>query len=187
MENTRPVKRPLSRLRAQWSNIAWDIAMTQVPDHAGGTLVTEDEICAYYDCTPQEVSELFQLPAFAALVEEARHRVEVMGDNASTTLRAQALASDLMEEVYKRVKLVDSDTKDLIRVWERMMSFALLDPHTNGTTRAARGAADGAATNVIIQVPAGIPGMEHIYRAVEQQNVQQLMGTFDKELSGEPR
>lgn len=190
MEDTKPVKRPLSRLREQWSNIAWDIAMTQVPNSEGGTLVTANEICEFYDCTPQEVAELFRLPAFIALVKETRKRVRAMGDNASTTLRAQALAGDLMEEAYKRVKREGSDTKDLIRVWERMMSFALLDPNTNGTNRPAKGASEGSGgggsvTSVIIQVPAGIPGMEHIYQAVDQQKAEKQGRTFEGEVSNE--
>lgn len=167
-------KRPISRLRDQWANIAWDIAMTQVDDGKGGTLVTPQEICEVYDCTGEEIAELFRLPAFKNLVKETRKRVRAMGDNASTTLRAQALAGDLMEEVYRRVKREDSETKDLIRVWEKMTSFALLDPNTNGTNKPARSGAEGmggSVTSVVIQVPAGIPGLEHVYNAVAEKKL----------------
>lgn len=156
----------LMRLRPLWSNIAQDIVMTNVPNAEGnGPLITPAEICSNYNITAEECLTLLKLPEFRRMVKDYRKRVDAMGDNASITLRAQMLASSLMETVYLDVMKAGSDTKDRIKVMERLFQYGGLDPATNGQSKQKSGDGGGNAAaigQVIINVPAGIPGMEHV-------------------------
>lgn len=160
-------RKDLMRLRPLWSNIAQDIVMTNVPNAEGtGPLITPQEICENYNITANECLALLKLPEFRRLVKDYRKRVDAMGDNASITLRAQMLASSLMETVYLDVMKQGSDTKDRIKVMERLFQYGGLDPATNGQNKQKSGDGGGgnaaAIGQVIINVPAGIPGMEHV-------------------------
>ena len=159
----------LMRLRPLWSNIAQDIVMTSVPNAEGtGPLITPQEICDNYNITQQECLRLLTLPEFKRMVKDYRKRVDAMGDNASITLRAQMLASSMMEEVYLNVMKQGADVKDQIKVMERLFQYGGLDPATNGQNKQKSGDSGGgnaaAIGQVIINVPAGIPGMEHVQR-----------------------
>jgi hypothetical protein len=109
---------------------------------------------------------LLRLPEFCRLVRDYRKRVDAMGDNASITLRAQMLASSLMETVYTDVMKPSADTKDRIKVMEKLFQYGGLDPATNGQNKQkssdSSGGGNAAIGQVIINVPAGIPGMEHL-------------------------
>lgn len=172
MENkltVQPLERgDLMRLRPLWSNIAQDVVMTTVPNaHGNGPLITPQEICENYNITPQECLALLTLPEFKRMVKDYRKRVDAMGDNASITLRAQMLASSMMEEVYLEGMGRGADLKDKIRIMERLFQYGSLDPATNGQNKAKSGDGGGNAAaigQVIINVPAGIPGMEHVQR-----------------------
>lgn len=158
----------IARLRPLWANIAQDIVMTTVADAEGkGTLVTPQEICENYEITPEECLTLLGLPEFRRMVKDYRKRVDAMGDNASITLRAQMLASSLMETVYCDVMKPGAETKDRIRVMERLFQYGGLDPATNGQNKQKTSSSGGntaAVSQVIINVPPGIPGMEHLQR-----------------------
>lgn len=160
-------RRDLMRLRPHWTNIAQDIVMTNIRNAEGtGPLITPEEICENYNLSKSECFALLQLPEFKRLVKDYRKRVDAMGDNASITLRAQMLASTLMETVFTDVMRAGADTKDRIRVMERFFQYGGLDPATNGQNKQKSGDSGGgnaaAIGQVIINVPAGIPGMEHV-------------------------
>lgn len=160
------------RLRPLWGNIAQDIVMTTVANAEGnGPLITPQEICDNYGISPQECLTLLTLPEFKRMVRDYRKRVDAMGDNASITLRAQMLASSLMEDVYLGVMKQGADIKDKIKVMERLFQYGGLDPATNGQNKASKGGDGGgnaaAIGQVIINVPMGIPGMEHVQKSAQ--------------------
>lgn len=159
----------LMRLRSQWANIAQDIVLTRIPkDDGSGMLMTAEEICEVYKMTKQECLTLLQLPEFKRLVHDFKKRVDAMGDNASITLRAQMLAADMMEDVYTSAKAAGVDPKDKLAAFKVLAQIGGLDPATNGTNRPSKDSGGGGMatmTTVVLNVPAGIPGMEHVYNA----------------------
>lgn len=156
----------LMRLRPQWPSIAQDIVMTSIKKEDGTTpLITAAEICDTYQMTVEECRAMLALPEFKRLVRDFKQRVDAMGDNASITLRAQMLAADMMEEMYIAAKTVN-DPKEKRETFKLLAQIGGLDPATNGTNKPSRDSGGGglaALATVIINVPQGIPGMEHIY------------------------
>jgi hypothetical protein len=140
--------------------------MTSVKREDGITpLITAAEICETYQMTVVECRALLNLPEFKRLVKDFKQRVEALGDTASITLRAQMLAADMMEEMYLSAKAV-SDPKEKRETFKLLAQIGGLDPATNGTNKPSREAGSGSMAQlatVIINVPQGIPGMEHIY------------------------
>jgi hypothetical protein len=161
-------RKDLMRLRPQWASIAQDVVLTRVPKEDGsGMLMTAAEICEVYQMTVDECKTLLRLPEFKRLVHDFKKRVDAMGDNASITLRAQMLAADMMEDVYVSAKGC-GDTKDKLAAFKALAQIGGLDPATNGTNRPSKdsgGSGLASLATVIINVPAGIPGMDHIYNA----------------------
>lgn len=156
----------LMRLRPQWASIAQDVVLTRIPnDDKTGMLVTPQEICDAYGMTQAECVALLRLPEFRRLVDDYKKRVDAMGDNASITLRAQMLAADMMEDVYLSAKMQGADLKDKISVMKMLFQYGGLDPATNGTNRQSNdkpGGNAGSIATIVINVPPGIPGMEHV-------------------------
>lgn len=162
------IKATIARTRHQWMNIAFDIALCLVPNIQGGGISPED-ICREYDISPDMMVKLFELPEFARILKHARQRVKAMGDDAAIQLHAQVLASDLQERIYRRLLQPDADTKDMMRFYERLMSYGLLDPNTNGTNKqkSDSGNSGAAVTIVNMHIPQGIDGLDHIYKNVK--------------------
>ena len=156
----------LMRLRQHWPSIAHDIVMTSVKREDGVTpLITAAEICETYKITPSECHALLALPEFKRLVRDFKQRVEALGDNASITLRAQMLAADMMEDMYIAAKSAN-DPKEKRETFKLLAQIGGLDPATNGSNKQSKessGAGLASLATVIINVPQGIPGMDHIY------------------------
>lgn len=151
--------------RHQWMNIAFDIALSQVPN-ATGIAITPEQICKEYDLTEQQVVELFTLPEFVAIVKDARKRVAAMGDNAAIQLHAQILASDMQERIYRQMISTPVDMKDQLRFYESLMKYGKLDPATNGSNKQQDAVANaGNVTIVNMHIPDGIDRLGHIYEA----------------------
>lgn len=152
------------RLQPLWSSLAQDIVLTTLPNAEGsGPLVTPQEICQTYGITPSECVQILKHPEFKRLVTDFKKRVQAMGDNAAITLRAQMLATKVLEDVVQQALRPHTELKDKIKVMERLFQYGGLDPATNGTSRGSNEVSTGAAVaTVVINVPAGIPGMEHI-------------------------
>lgn len=159
------VQKGVMGTRSEWMNIAFDIAMSLAPNV--GQRITPEQICAAYNMTPETVVAMFELPEFANMVRDARKRVAAMGDNAAMQLQAQILASDMQSRIYNRLILDTADTKDMMRFYERLMSYGLLDPNTNGSNKqkSEGGAGGGNVTIVNMHVPKGIAGLDHIYNS----------------------
>lgn len=160
----------ITRLRPHWSNIAQDLVLTKVPNNAGGMLLTPQQICDNYEMSSEEFLQLMRLPEFSRMVKDIQTRFNAMGDNASITLRAQLLAADMMEEAFIAAKRPGADLKDKVALMKLLFQYGQLDPATNGTNKAREDGGGGTVAQVIINVPAGIPGMEHV-RAKEVQGV----------------
>lgn len=160
----------ITRLRPHWSNIAQDLVMTKVPNGSGGMLLTPDQICDNYQMSSAEFLQLMRLPEFGRMVKDIQTRYNAMGDNASITLRAQLLAADMMEDVFIAAKRPGAELKDKINIMKLLFQYGQLDPATNGTNKTREDGGGGTVAQVIINVPAGIPGMEHV-RAKEVQGV----------------
>lgn len=157
----------LMRLRPHWPNIAQDIVMTRIKKEDGvSPLITAAEICETYSITPIECRALLNLPEFKRLIKDFKQRADALGDNASITLRAQMLAADMMEDMYITAKSVN-DPKEKRETFKILAQIGGLDPATNGANKPSRDSSNSLATmaTVIINVPQGIPGMEHIYGA----------------------
>jgi hypothetical protein len=144
-------RKDLSRLRPHWPCIAQDLIMCRVPDGKGeGMLMHPEIICTNYGMTMNECMALMSLPQFQLLMRDYKRRIDAMGDNASITLRAQMMAADLMERLYKDVV----DGADSSQVRERRETLRLiaqlgqLDPATNGMNK-RRDDGGGNATSVV--------------------------------------
>ena len=166
----------LMRLRPYWSDIAQDIVMTTIDDETGKPLITGAEICENYGMSQAECLALLKLPEFKRLVKDYRKQVSAMGDNASITLRSRMMAASMMEDVYLQASKQGVELKDKIAVMKMLFQYGNLDPATNGQNKARSDDGGGNAAaigQVIINVPPGIPGMEHIqqHRVIEGQAV----------------
>lgn len=162
--------------RHQWMNIAFDIALSQVPNTTG-LAITPEQIREQYDLTEAQVIQLFGLPEFVAMVKDARKRVSAMGDNAAIQLHAQILASDMQERIYRQMisETNPVDMKDQLRFYEGLMKYGKLDPATNGSNKQQDAVANaGNVTIVNMHIPDGIERLSHIYEASKPKVVEEV-------------
>lgn len=160
-------RRDIMRHRPEWSNIANDIIMSRVQEQQGATSVLSlQDICEAYGLTITELNQTLALTEFQRLFAESKQRIEALGDNAALTLRATVIAAEVLEEGYRRIMSKESETKDVLKFVEMTMKYAGFDPTVNKNNKESVNT--GAINTVIINVPPGIPGMEHIYETASR-------------------
>lgn len=157
----------IMRFRPDWSSLAMDIIMSRMQAQQGNKMALSlENICETYGMTIEELNLTLSLVEFQRLFSETKQRVESLGDNASIILRATAMSADVLEVAYSRIMAKNSDTKDVLKFLEKLMLYAGFDPTVNKNNKDT--VSTGAINTVIINVPPGIPGMEHIYNTAQR-------------------
>lgn len=147
------IDNPASRLRSAWGEIIQDLALAGSMDKS--TLI--DGMCNTYNMTHAEFESLLCNPAFNAALEEYNKEFEIYGVNKTLVLRARALSESLMERLYS-VAIASGDIKEIREAFKVIADVARVTPASMPTPK------DIGSNNtaVVINIPAGIPGMEHL-------------------------
>lgn len=142
------VQTPNSLLQKQhqWPLIAKDIALMTQPTSAE-SVYTAADIAKNYDLTPNEFTLLMRLPVFSQLVRDEMDRLKQMGPFAGHKLRAEAIISDLQEQVYLRAKQGLMEDKLVISYLGMLMRSIGMDMPSQDKTESVE---TGNITNINI-------------------------------------
>ena|SRR5699024_2430410 len=152
---TKQVRNPVL-FREHWDNIAYDLVLSRAPAMTGAAQsITVDEICREYGLTKDEMVALLAMPEFVNIVDTLEEMTEGFGVDAPTVLRARALASELMERMFMAA-VQSQDPKELRESFKVLADIGRMMPEKKKDDVAS-------GPQVVINVPPGIPGMEHIY------------------------
>lgn len=115
----------LLKIKSKWGLIAKDIALMMLPD--GLTEYTASDIAATYNLTDAEYDALLELPAFQLVLNNEQERIKQLGPAAGTRLRAEALATSLVEHLYSKAMSNDMDDKQSMELLKTLMRSAGTD------------------------------------------------------------
>lgn len=124
----------ITKSRNRWHGLANDIALSSIQGSVG-TSVTTELLCDHYNLTDSELAALFQVKEFQKMVKDAIAYLKDLGPNAAMIQQCRLLAGEVQENIYKRIVSAQVDPKDMIKFYELLMKYALLDPTTNGTNK----------------------------------------------------
>lgn len=103
-----------------WPDIAHDIAMLSVPA-AGAATYTAADIAKNHGISLEAFTNLMQLSSFQMLVQEEVKRIKSLGPHAGARIRAEAMATPLLENLFN--KAISNELNDELAI--KLLSMLL--------------------------------------------------------------
>jgi hypothetical protein len=142
--------------RLRWPGLAWDLVKLAVT-RAGKSECGLEEVLDIYSTTPEELVGLMNDPEFRSVYDKEKAKSESLGQKAESVYRAEAMALDLMDRVYDRVRTGQVKTEEMVKALVVMARLANMEE--TGEKKAAQ----GSVTNVQINIPSlDNPKLRHL-------------------------
>ena len=144
----------------KWPDIAHDIAMLAVPCD-GGVTYTSADIARTHGITLESFNQLLQLPMFQTLVHAEVKRVKEMGPHAGARIRAEAMAAELQELMFKKATQNMLDDELSIKLLGMLLKSSGLEQPPEVVK--AQAAAQGNSVNIAFNIPKmNNPKLKHL-------------------------
>ena len=144
----------------KWADIAHDIAMMAVPSN-GGTTFSVDNITETHHITKAQFSELLALPVFQTLIKAEVKRIKELGPQAGARIRAEAMAIELQELMFKKATMNALDDDLSIKLLGMLLKSSGLEQPPEVVK--AQAAAQGNTVNIAFNIPKmNNPKLKHL-------------------------
>ena len=144
----------------KWADIAHDIAMLAVPSK-GGTTYTAHDIALAHHITDAEFKALLTLPVFQSIVQAEVKRIKELGPQAGARIRAEAMAIELQELMFKKATMNALDDDLSIKLLGMLLKSSGLEQPPEVVK--AQAAAQGNTVNIAFNIPKmNNPKLKHL-------------------------
>ena len=144
----------------KWPDIAHDIAMLAVPSD-GGVKYSAADIARTHNISMESFSELLKLPMFKSLLESEIKRIKELGPQAGARIRAEAMAIELQENMFKKAIQNQLDDDLSIKLLGMLLKSSGLEQPPE--VMKAQAAAQGNTVNIAFNIPKmNNPKLKHL-------------------------
>lgn len=144
----------------KWADIAHDIAMLAVPSK-GGTTYTAHDIAQAHHISDAEFKSLLALPMFQSIVQAEVKRIKELGPQAGARIRAEAMAIELQELMFKKATMNALDDDLSIKLLGMLLKSSGLEQPPEVVK--AQAAAQGNTVNIAFNIPKmNNPKLKHL-------------------------
>lgn len=142
----------------KWADIAHDIAMLAVPSN-GGTTYTAADIAKTHHITIEEFNDLLKLPVFATLVQAECKRIKGLGPQAGARIRAEAMALELQESMFK--KAIQNQLEDDLSI--KLLGMLLKSSGLEQPPEVVKAQSQSNTVNIAFNIPRiNNPKLKHL-------------------------
>ena len=144
----------------KWPDIAHDIAMLAVPSD-GGVKYSAADIARTHGLSMESFSQLLKLPMFKSLLESEIKRIKELGPQAGARIRAEAMAIELQENMFKKAIQNQLDDDLSIKLLGMLLKSSGLEQPPEVVK--AQAAAQGNTVNIAFNIPKmNNPKLKHL-------------------------
>lgn len=144
----------------KWPDIAHDIAMLAVPSD-GGVKYSAADIARTHGLSMESFSQLLKLPMFKSLLESEIKRIKELGPQAGARIRAEAMAIELQENMFKKAIQNQLDDDLSIKLLGMLLKSSGLEQPPDVVK--AQAAAQGNTVNIAFNIPKmNNPKLKHL-------------------------